>query len=101
MEKQSPPYIFRSPAERFPDKAGLSGWAPLIESSVVIHTLTPKNFISVDIYCCKEFDVEKAKDFTRRFFAPERMDAQYLERGLDYHSYKSAETAAKEYKKTA
>lgn len=101
MEKQSPPYIFRSPDEKFPDKAGLSGWAPLIESSIVIHTLTPKNFISVDIYCCKEFDVEKAKDFTRRFFAPERIDAQYLERGLDYYSYKSAETVGKEYKKTA
>ena len=47
MEKQAPPNIFRSDEKRFPDKAGLSGWAPLIESSIVIHTLTPKNFISI------------------------------------------------------
>lgn len=84
MEKQSPPYIFRSDAVRFPDKAGLSGWAPLIESSIVIHTLTPKNFISVDIYCCKEFDVKKAREFTRGFFLSKKIDAQFIHRGKDY-----------------
>jgi S-adenosylmethionine/arginine decarboxylase-like enzyme len=85
MEKQAPPNIFRTPDERFPDKAGLSGWAPLVESSVVIHTLTPKNFISVDIYCCKEFDNDKAKLFVNKFFSPKRMDAQFILRGLDYY----------------
>ena len=85
MEKQSPPNIFRSDATRFPDKAGLSGWVPLIESSIVIHTLSPKDFISIDIYCCRYFEVEKAKDICRRFFSPQRLDEQYIERGLDYY----------------
>jgi len=85
MEKQAPPNIFRTPDERFPDKAGLSGWAPLVESSVVIHTLPPKNFISIDIYCCKEFDINKAKLFCRRFFSPKRMDEQFILRGIDYY----------------
>ena len=91
MEKQSPPYIFRSDGLKFPDKAGLSGWAPLIESSIVIHTLTPKNFISIDVYCCKEFDKTKAKNFTKKFFEPKRMDEFYVERGLDYYSSGSKE----------
>lgn len=85
MEKQAPPSIFFTDASRFPDKAGLSGWAPLVESSVVIHTLTPKNYISVDIYCCKEFDIEKAKIFCRKFFTPRRMDEQFILRGVDYY----------------
>ena len=85
MEKQSPPSIFRSDATRFPDKAGLSGWAPLIESSVVIHTLSPKNYISIDVYCCKCFSLEKAKNVCRRFFAPQKIDEQYIERGMDYY----------------
>jgi S-adenosylmethionine decarboxylase len=85
MAKQSPPSIFRSPAEQFPDKAGLSGWAPLIESSVVIHTLSLTNFISIDIYCCKCFDIELAKSVCRRFFEPQRMDEQFIERGHDYY----------------
>ncbi len=85
MEKQAPPNIFRSDATRFPDKAGLSGWAPLIESSIVIHTLSPKNYISIDIYCCKAFDRNLAKQICREFFEPQRMDEQYIERGIDYY----------------
>lgn len=85
MEKQAPPSIFFTDATRFPDKAGLSGWAPLVESSIVIHTLTPKNYISIDIYCCKEFSLAKAKDFCRRFFSPKRMDEQFILRGVDYY----------------
>lgn len=85
MEKQAPPGIFYTDAKRFPDKAGLSGWAPLVESSVVIHTLSCKNFISIDIYCCKKFDINKAKSFVRKFFSPKRMDEQFLLRGSDYY----------------
>lgn len=91
MEKQAPPGIFRSDATRFPDKAGLSGWAPLIESSIVIHTLTPKNYISIDIYCCAKFDIAKAREFTQNFFEPERIDEAYVERGIDY--YKDTQSA--------
>lgn len=85
MEKQAPPNIFRSDAVRFPDKAGLSGWVPLIESSIVIHTLTTKDFISIDIYCCRSFDAQQAKSICRQFFHPQRMDEQFIERGMDYY----------------
>ncbi len=85
MEKQAPPNIFRSDKVRFPDKAGLSGWVPLIESSTVIHTLSPKSFITIDIYCCKNFDLQKAKDVCARFFAPAKVDEQYIERGAEYY----------------
>jgi len=85
MEKQAPPSIFYTDATHFPDKAGLSGWAPLVESSVVIHTLSVKNYISIDIYCCERFDVDRAKSFVRRFFSPKRMDEQFVLRGVDYY----------------
>ena len=94
MEKQAPPSIFRSDATRFPDKAGLSGWVPLIESSIVIHTLTPKDFITVDIYCCRSFDRKKAEEFCKRFFTPKKVQAQFVERGLSY--YQETAAAAKE-----
>ena len=85
MEKQAPPSIFFTDGKRFPDKAGLSGWAPLVESSVVIHTLSVKNYISVDIYCCKEYDTNKAKSFVKKFFLPKRMQEQFILRGVDYY----------------
>jgi len=86
MEKQAPPNVFRSDEMRFPDKAGLSGWVPLIESSIVIHTLSRKNFISVDIYCCKRFDIDAAKNFCQKFFSPEKIDEHSIERGQDYYN---------------
>jgi len=85
MEKQAPPNIFFTDSSRFPDKAGLSGWAPLVESSIVIHTLSVKNFISIDIYCCKKFDIDKAGAFVRKFFLPKHMDKQFLLRGVHYY----------------
>jgi S-adenosylmethionine/arginine decarboxylase-like enzyme len=85
MEKQAPPNIFFTDAKRFPDKAGLSGWAPLVESSIVIHTLSVKNFISIDIYCCNEFDNDRAKSFVRKFFSPGRLETQFILRGADYY----------------
>ena len=94
MEKQAPPAIFRSDGVRFPDKAGLSGWVPLIESSIVIHTLTPKDFITVDIYCCRAFDRKKAEEFCRGFFGPQKVQAQFVERGLSY--YQETADSAKE-----
>lgn len=85
MKKQSPPSIFRSDAKLFPDKAGLSGWVPLIESSVVIHTLVPKNFVSIDIYSCRSFDKKRAEEFCKKYFMPKKIDHQFLERGKDYY----------------
>ena len=85
VEAQSPPFIFRTDGKRFPDKAGLSGWVPLVESGIQIHTLTVKDFISIDIYSCRPFDVEPLKAFVHEFFSPKRIGEQFLERGLDYN----------------
>ena len=85
MEKQAPPSIFRSDEKKFPDKAGLSGWVPLIESSVVIHTLSQKNFISIDVYCCKDFDEQKAQESCAKYFNPGRVESQFLHRGISYY----------------
>ena len=85
VEQQSPPFIFRTDGKRYPDKAGLSGWIPLVESGIQIHTLTPKDFISIDIYSCRKFEIDPLKDFVRSYFQPKRMDEQFLERGLDYY----------------
>lgn len=86
VEPQSPPFIFRTDGKRFPDKAGLSGWIPLVESGIQLHTLTPKDFISIDVYSCRAFDAVAVKAFVRRVFAPKRIDEQFLERGLDYNT---------------
>jgi len=84
MEKQAPPDVFRSDAKKFPAKAGLSGWVPLIESSVVIHTLSKKRFVSIDIYSCRYFDPKRAERFCEKYFHPKRIEHQFVERGKEY-----------------
>ncbi len=86
MHKQSPPYIFRSPEDQFPDKAGLSGWVPLIESGISLHTLTVREFMTFDIYTCGELDASKCLEFLCARLAPTKYEHHYLVRGLAYHA---------------
>lgn len=86
MKKQSPPYIFRSDASLYPDKAGLSGWVPLIESGIQIHTLVPKNFISIDIYSCRKFSTESIKEYCREYFSAREAEMHFVERGVKYNT---------------
>src|ERR1051325_2338503 len=82
VRKQAPPSIFRTDASSALKHAGLSGWVPLIESSVVIHTLVADTYISIDVYSCKPFDYETAITFTKQFFKPENVDSQKVIRGV-------------------
>lgn len=84
MTMQAPPFLFRSPAQ-YPDKAGLSGWVPLIESGIQIHTLSPKHFVSIDIYCCHEFDKEHIVELARGYFTPAEVEMNQIPRGLKYN----------------
>ena len=90
MTKQAPPYIFVSPAE-FPEKAGLSGWVPLIESNVGIHTLSVKNYISIDVYSCKEYDPVVIEAWVKNYFGAGLVDSQFIKRGLDYFKIQMSE----------
>ena len=91
MSKQAPPDIFKTDDKLWPDKAGLSGWVPLVESSIVIHTLSVKNFITIDVYSCKKFDNEKVKAFVTKFFHPKNIEEHFIHRGKSYHNPKAHE----------
>jgi S-adenosylmethionine/arginine decarboxylase-like enzyme len=84
MTMQAPPFVFRSPAQ-YADKAGLSGWVPLIESGIQIHTLVPRDFISIDIYCCHEFEAGAVLEIAKKAFEPSMFEMNQIPRGLKYH----------------
>ena len=85
--KQSEPYLVKTDGERYPDKAGFSGWVPLVDSGVSIHTLDPMRFISIDVYTCKELTpevMESVKRYTRDAFDPEEWEEKFVLRGEKY-----------------
>lgn len=87
MNKMGPPQVMHGDVDKYPEKGpGVSGWIPLIESSVVIHTLSTKGFISIDVYSCKYFEPQKALEFAKKYFKPERIEYQTAERGINYYN---------------
>lgn len=84
MRKQSPPFLFRSDAKAFPGKAGLSGWLPLIESGIQIHTIEAVRFVSLDVYSCRIFDQASIVDFASHVFKPSEVEHEFIHRGKKY-----------------
>ena len=84
MHKQTQPFVVYTDPVKYPDKAGISGWVPIVESGISIHTLTPTNFVSIDVYSCKKYNIEVVKDFTRKIFHPEEIEEKFFLRGEKY-----------------
>lgn len=84
MTKQTQPYIFKTCETRYPGKPGYSGWIPIIESGIQIHTSARNRFISIDVYSCKKFDEAQVIAFINKWFSPEQVETCFLRRGKDY-----------------
>ncbi len=103
--KQSEPFLIKTDGVKFPDKAGFSGWVPLVESGVSIHTLDPMRFISIDVYTCKQLDqskIDAIKKYTQEIFKPTEWEEKFVLRGEKYHLTPEIEAmrkAAEEKKK--
>jgi S-adenosylmethionine decarboxylase len=81
MTKQTQPYVFKTCETAFPGKPGYSGWVPIIESGIQIHTSSNNRFISIDVYSCRPFDEADVIQFVQGWFQPERIDTCFLQRG--------------------
>lgn len=80
LKKISPPILVYTDKIKYPDKAGLSGWIPLIDlkarhyGGISIHTVIPTRFVSIDIYTTKDFDHKETKDYTVSFFKSKKIE---------------------------
>ena len=90
MEKMSAPVVIHAPTkngvELYPDKAGISGWVPLIESGIQIHSIEPTHFITLDVYSCREFNPTVVFNHANECFGFSSHEAFYTIRGRDYKS---------------
>lgn len=84
VHPQSAPMVVYTDPIKYPDKAGISGWIPIVESGFTIHTLTPTKFASIDIYSCKKYNIEKVKAFTIKVFKPKEVEQKFFLRGEKY-----------------
>ena len=83
MTKIMPPYVFtyRGTVE---DDWGVSGIVLIAESHISIHTFPDKGFATLDIFSCREFDVEQAVKYFSDCFQPTSTEQQLLMRGREF-----------------
>jgi len=67
MTKITQPYVFRYPG-KFPEDGGITGMVIIAESHISVHTYPLKGYAFVDVFSCKNFDVEKTKNYVINFF---------------------------------
>ena len=64
-----------------PHLKGISAMQFIETSTIVVHALELLKTVFVNIFSCKEFDIETAKEFTMNFFKAKEADARVLKRG--------------------
>ena len=83
MTKIMPPHVFRYEGLR-PEDAGVTGVVIIAESHIAIHTFPHKGFLSVDVFSCKDFDVQRALSSLIGTFEIGRYDTYFINRGKEF-----------------
>ena len=90
MTRMSQPFVIHGPTafgvELYPDKAGVSGWVPLIESGIQIHSIEPTHFITLDVYSCNKFDKNIILEYAKECFDFTDFEEHFFTRGTKYGS---------------
>jgi len=84
MTKIMPPYVFKYDGGDKPEDWGVSGFVIIAESHISIHTFPEKGYFSIDIFSCKDFDVDRAIEIIKEYFGTERLEIKQTERGSEF-----------------
>ena len=66
------------------DKGGISAFVLIAESHITIHTFNEQRHAFIDIFSCKNFDVEKAVAYLTAVFKPESVGRNLIMRGKHF-----------------
>ena len=85
MTKISEPYVsqYNGKKDSF-DKGGISSFIFIAESHIAIHTFAAQNFASVDIFSCKQFDVQLAEEYLAGAFEAKKVEKNLFDRGKEF-----------------
>jgi S-adenosylmethionine decarboxylase len=83
MTKITQPYVFPY-SGLVPEDKGVTGVVVIAESHLSFHSFTEKDYFFFDLFSCKPFEVEAAKQFILEAFEVRHAVAHYVERGLDF-----------------
>jgi S-adenosylmethionine decarboxylase len=77
------PYVFPY-SGLIPSDKGITGIVVIAESHISIHSFEEKGYSFIDIFSCKDFDIDKAVQITLDMFKPESYEINVVKRGIDF-----------------
>ena len=83
MTKITQPYVFKYHGV-VPEDWGITGIVIIAESHISIHTFPEKRYVFIDLFSCKNFDVEKAKKYLIKIFGSKKAVVHEVKRGTDF-----------------
>ena len=63
---------------------GLSGFVMIAESHISIHTFPEKDYVFIDVFSCKGFDVDSAVKLLTNAFDAKKYTKKVVKRGIDF-----------------
>ncbi len=84
MTKIMPPYVFKYDGGDKPEDWGISGFVIIAESHISIHTFPEKGYFSIDIFSCKDFDMDKALNIIKEYFGTDKLEIRTTSRGTEF-----------------
>lgn len=86
MTKITQPYVFPY-SGLVPEDKGITGTVIIAESHISIHTFQEKDYVFVDVFSCKDFDVDYAAECIINAFESKDYDKFVVQRGKDFVRY--------------
>ena len=83
MVKITQPYVFPY-SGLVPEDKGITGFVVIAESHLSIHTFVEKGYAFVDLFSCKPFNTDLARDFIIKAFISKNPKVYMVERGADF-----------------
>lgn len=82
MNKISGPIVFKYSGTK-PEDWGISGLVFIAESHIGLHTFVERNFINIDVFSCKDFDVQQVINDLKEKFELVRMRSCIVRRNWE------------------
>ena len=83
MTKITQPYVFPY-SGKIPEDKGITGFVVIAESHLSIHTFVDKGYAFVDLFSCKPFDTDVARDLIVEAFASRKPEVYMVKRGTGF-----------------
>ena len=77
------PYVFPY-SGLVPEDKGITGIVIIAESHISVHSFEEKGYSFIDIFSCKDFDIDRAIRITKEIFKPEDWEINVVKRGKDF-----------------